>query len=493
MRNSPILLLACAVAIIVVLCHIGVALWAENEFTQPEGVVATQILSLAEKGSLYYDLKQYPYTVCAYMPIFYLTVAGMNHLGVPVLTGGRILSILALSWLFFLIWKILILYTEDPFCSMTGVALAGMTQLLLGWGIVGQVDTLAVALTLTAFYQYSRYRVLGENCLDRAAFFAVAGLFTKQTVLSAPLVIFLVLLLESPKQALRFATIVGGIGGAMVLTLNTLMHGRFLENTVFGNMNPIALYKLQVHLEYMAIALLPLIPVVAVGVKQAIRSPMRAAFLYLGIALTVLLLTAGKVGSDSNYQIETAVVLILCACLSLHLVNFYGLSLGGSKKWVTLLMLPLGLYALQNLRISGSGLLERIVREQSFRAQIQGLDPFLRSTGLLLSADSNLLVRAKRRFEVEPLIYRMLVEAGRIDDSIVLQDIKNAKFQTVILYEDLAQITDEDPEIPRLPRAQTDAIRNRYRFVKHLPGPYLGGLYVYQPAVGLEHGDGNWH
>lgn len=138
-----------------------VALWAHSELTQPEGIIATQTLSFAREGSLYYDLQQYPYTVCAYMPVFYALVAGMYQIGIPVLVGGRLISLLALAGILYLVWKILFLYTREKLCAGTGVALAGMTQLLLGWGMVGQVDMLAAALTLAAFYQYSRPMVSG--------------------------------------------------------------------------------------------------------------------------------------------------------------------------------------------------------------------------------------------------------------------------------------------------------------------------------------------
>ena len=475
---------ACAVALFVVLAHVGVAIWAQSEFTQPEGIVATQARSLAEEGLLYYDLKQYPYTACAYMPLLYGMVAGMYKLGLPLLLSSRLISILALAGIFYLVWKILLLYTSDRLCAWTGLALAGMTQLLLGWGIVGRADIPAIALSLAAFYQYARYRVLGEESLDKAAAFAMLGLFTKQTVIAAPTAIFIALLLESPKKALRFGGIVGGIGGAMVLGFNTLLEGRFLENTVFTNLNPFALFKLKPHFDYMATALAPLFPIVAVGGKKAINTPMRAAFIYLFIALAVLLATAGKLGSDSNYQIETAILLIVCSCLSLHAVNFFGLFTSGSKSWITLMVLPLGLYAVQNLRIASFGLMERIGQEQKFRVQLKELEPYLAGRGLVLSADSNALVHFNRRIEVEPLIYRLLLEAGRVDGSRVLEDIEQAKFQTILLFENVAEQANTDPEFPRLPGEQMVAIRKRYRLVKQIPGPYTYGLFVYQPIAG---------
>ena len=146
-------------------------------------------------------------------------------------------------------------------------------------------------------------------------------------------------------------------------------------------------------------------------------------------------------------------------------------------------MLPLALYGAQNLKVAAFELADRIDREQLFRVQLVGLGPFLSGKGRVLSADSNALVHSQRRIEVEPLIYRLLVEAGRVDGSRVLRDIEQSGFQTILLFENTADPANTDPEFPRLMTEQMDAIRNRYRLVKYLPGPYVSGLYVYQPSV----------
>jgi hypothetical protein len=393
------------------------------------------------------------------------------------------ISIVALIGIFYLIWRILLLYTGDRLCALTGVALGGMTQVLLAWGIVGRADIAAVAFSLAAFYQYSRYLMLEEETLDWAAEFAIAGLFTKQTVISAPAAIFILLLLESPKRAFRFAAIVGGIGGAMVLGLNAMLAGAFLENTLYSNMNPFAWFKMRPHFEYMALTFGPLLIVLAIGGRKAISTRSRAVFVYLGFALSVLLATAGKLGSDYNYEIETAALLVICSCLALQELNFFWLFSTASKSWITLLILPLALYSAQNLKIAMFGISDRIECEQKFRLQLKDLSPYLKGSEPVLSADSNALVHAQRRIEVEPLIYRLLVEAGRVDGARVLNDLADRKFQTILLFENTADKPNTDPEFPRLPAQQMDAIRKRYRLVKHLPGPYVSGLYVYQPKM----------
>ncbi len=472
---------ACTIALLATIAHFGVAIWAKSEFTQPEGIVATQVRSLAEEGALYYDLKQYPYTVCAYMPLLYGTVAAMYKAGVPLLLGARLISIFAVLAILYLVWKILKLYTGESLYAWTGFALAGITQLLLGWGTAGRADVPAVALSLSAFYLYARYSLLGEECLDKAAILAILGLLFKQTAIAAPAAIFLLLALPSPKRALRFGLIVGGIGGAIVLGFNALLDGRFLFNTVSSNLNPFALFKLQLHIEYMVAMLSPLILVAAVGAKKTIATRGKEAYVYLLAAFSLLVATACKLGSDYNYQIETAILLIVCTCLSMHSLNFFELYSMGSKSWITMLILPLAVFAVQNVRSSTTSLFERIEGEQKFRVQLKELEPIFARPGPVLSADSNSLVHFNSRIEVEPLIYRLLVEAGKVDASPVIQDIERAKFQTILLFENIAEKPNLDPEYPRLPSDHMAAIRKNYRLTKRIPGPLANGLYIYQP------------
>jgi hypothetical protein len=468
------------IAGLVVVAHGGVALWSANELTQPEGVIALHVRDFARQGTLYYKLEGYPYTVCLYMPIFYGASAALVKAGLHPLLSGRVVSLLALVGVLGLLWQLVRLYTGSRLAAWLGMALAGLTQLLVFWGSTGQVDMLALAFSLAAFHQFARYQVESRESLDWAALWAVAGLFTKQTYLAAPAAIFLMLLWAAPRRAWRFGLLVGGVGGAMVLGVDGLLGGRFLENTVFANMNAFAWYKLQLPLQYLGVVLAPLLLVAALGARASFRTPMVAPYLYLVLALGMFSLTAPKVGADSNYLIESAALLVLCGCCALSALRYFELTAVGSKSWVTLLALPLALYAVQNLRVAVPGLAARVAREQAFVRQVQELRPYLEVSGRVLSVDSNALVQAGRNFEVEPLIHRWLVEAGRIHGKPVQQDLETGGFESILLFEDLAGPKDPDPEIPRFTVAQMEAIRQGYALVKHVPGPYLGGIYVYQ-------------
>ena len=137
-----VLLVASAIAVIALVCHFALMLWAQHEFSSPESVVAAQSTMLAREGTLYYSLRDYPYTVSAYMPSFYLLEAALIKAGLPAYLAGRLISFAALLGIFAMVWRILMIYTRHRYYAWTGLILCVSTSLVLSWGTVGQVDTL---------------------------------------------------------------------------------------------------------------------------------------------------------------------------------------------------------------------------------------------------------------------------------------------------------------------------------------------------------------
>ena len=195
--------------------------------------------------------------------------------------------------------------------------------------------------------------------------------------------------------------------------------------------------------------------------------------------------TAAKIGSDTNYQIESTLLLAVCAAIGLHQINFFQLYFERSKSWITLLLIPLALHMAIGYRVSANALLARLMNEKLFRAEIEQLRPYVQpSGGLVLSTDFNAMVRLRQRMDVEPLIYNLLVSVHVIDPEPVRRDLARGAFSTVILSEDVFQPQQfGDAEIGTLPPSQLEEVRKHYRLVQHVPGPFLDGVYVYQPVA----------
>jgi len=491
-QHSPVeqwfrrgLWVASALAAMVLLCYVATMLWAGNELSPPESVVAAQSLMLAHDGTLYYDLQHYPFTVCAYMPSFYWLESGLIRAGLPAFQAGRWISFAALLGMIALCGRIALLYTGDRHAAWVASLAAASSSLLGSWGTVGQVDMLAAFFALAAFYNYSRFQVRDANALWIAGVYAALAVFTKQTMIAAPATIFLCLWMRDRRKALWFGALVGGGLGVIVLAINVALDGRFLANTVFANMNPFSAEKFLAQFRYFVSISFGMLAIVVVSFGRMLRGRALAPCLYLILAALVFLGTAAKVGSDINYQIESTVLLAVCAAIGLHQINFFQLYFERSKSWITLLLIPLALHVVIGYRVSANVLLARLMNEKLFRAEVEQLKPYVHpSGGLVLSTDFNAMVRLRQRMDVEPLIYNLLVSVHKIDPEPVRRDLARGAFSTVILSEDLFQPRQfGDAEIGTLPDIQLDEVRKHYRLVRHIPGPFLDGVYVYQPVL----------
>src|SRR5579871_1459050 len=420
------------------LAHLAILLWAENGFSGPEPVVAAQSTMLARDGTLYYDLNSYPYTVCAYTPIFYLLEAGLFKLGIPVFAAGRLISFTALLGIVGLCWRVLIFYTRDRYYAWTGAILCASSALLLFWGSTGQVDTLALLFALAAFERFSS-NLLNRDCsLAWAGLLCVLAFFTKQTMLACPAAIVAVLCLERRwKTAAVFATAVGGSVLAIAGIINTVTHGHFLANTVLANINPFSIGKLEDHVKYLLLTAGTLVLIAAAGARQAFGMRAYTPFVYLAIALLVVLATAPKIGSDLNYQMECTILLAVCSCISLKALNLVSLVLGGSKSWVTLLQIPVGVFLVLNLSLSGKQLFVRVFLEQQERKTTALLAPYFTGGAQVITSSYNLATRLAGRIEVETLIYRILVDAKVVNPEPLRRDIAEERFRAIILSEEV--------------------------------------------------------
>lgn len=461
---------------------------SQNEFAPAESVVSAQSQMLAHNGTLYYDLNRYPYTVCAYMPILYLLEAAMVRADLPGMLGARFISLAAFLGLIAMCWRLVMLYTGDRNAAWTGAILTASSSVLMFWGTIGQTDTLAVFFSITAFYQYSRYHVRGESTLLLAGLFAGLALFTKQTMISVPAATFVALWIRDKKTALPFGILFAAAAGGLALGIDRMLGGRFLADTIFGNIFPMSITKLLQQLQYFGSVSGCLLLVVLASSTRMARGRGYPAIIYLGFATAVFIVTAAKIGSDSNYQMETTVLLATCAAIGLHELDFFPLLFSGSKKWVTLLLLPLAVHAAVGDRVAVNIVIARWANENLFRQEIAGLRPFVDpAAGRVFSTDFNTMARLRGKLEVEPYVFSMLVKAGRVSTEPVRRDLAAGAFDTVILGENVFEQAPEmnlgalNAELLSLPAVDIEAIRARYRLVKHVPGPYMDGVYVYQP------------
>lgn len=462
----------------------AVSLWARNALTAVEPVVAVQSHMFAQGEGLYYPLHQYPFTVAAYGPIFYSLCAVADRIGIPIYLAARTISMLSLLGALWFGWRILArLVPNDAAARATGLLLAAVTANLLYWGSVGQVDILAVCCSLAAFSSYLDWRA-GSGKIWLAGLFVVLAVFTKQTAISSGAAIGLMLLWEDRRTAARWIPAVALVGGAIAAILQVATQGAYLDNVIFANMNPLAVYKLVDQVKYFLLTAGGLLLTVVCGLRYATRRT-APLILYTGLALAVWLLTAPKIGSDLNYQMEATLLLALAAGVGLDQMGFFGAVIANRKTAMTLLQIPIMLHIALNLTLTARNSAERALSDSAKSAEIEALRPYW---GLakrrVLGGHYDATQQLRGRFDVETMVYTMLVEAGRVDPGLVLRDIEAGRFDTVMMPFDISA-REKPPwlnlEVAPLPKVHLDAIRAHYRLVKHVDGVYLNGNYIYEP------------
>ena len=461
--------------------HLIVLLWAQHDFTPVEALVVLHANMFAHGQGLYWGVNRYPYTISAYGPIFY-TVSGFLHRwGLPAYQSGRILSFAALLTSLWLCWQALGYLTRNAFARATAVILAASTANILYWGTTGQVDMLACCFSLAAFTLFLKFRRRRDDrALALAGVFVVLAVFTKQTFLAAGAAIGITLLWEDRRRALLWIGSVALAGGAIALALNTATHGGFFADAIFANINPFALFKLEQHAQYLLLTGSGVIVTALAGLGRLSRRD-APPFIYAVLAACVWLLTAPKIGSDLNYQMELMLALSICAGCALDRLDFFPGVFMNRRTWVTLLQMPLLLHVALNVVLTARALAERVLLEPFKRQETVALEPFAGRPGRLFSVHYDSLVHYRGSIDVEPLIYTLVVRAGLTDPEPVRRDLAARKFAAVVLGENLfaAPPAVRDPELVTLPATQADAIRKNYRLIAHPNGP--NSVYIYEP------------
>jgi hypothetical protein len=464
-----VLLVAPAAAVgVVVAVHFRLMLWARHELVPYEPVVAAHVARLAQGAAIYSDLSRYPYTVATYTPGFYAAAAALHRLACPFCMPAG--------------WRLLGLHTRNRYAAWAGTLAVASTANLLYWGTVCRVDVLALFFALAAFDQYSRFAESGElRRLVWAGLLVSSAVLTRQTMLLVGVVVILLLARQNLSRALAFGAALGLCVTALAVGINYLTAGRFWEHTVLANLNPFSPIIFQHQVSYFLLVCSSLIVLVLAGLRRAVQERFPPLHLYLALAAVGMAATWAKFGADYNYQLETTVLLALCAAWGLDRLEFFPRFFQGDRSMITLMHVPLLLFVVLNIVISAKHVVQRLAQERIREQEFALLRPYLeRSPGPVLSVHQGPLLHLGKTVEVEPFMYRLLVEAGRADPELLRRDLARRRFAVVILYEDVFRGWRRDPSLCSLPDVHLEELRRNYRLVNRIPGPVLDN-YVYQP------------
>jgi hypothetical protein len=209
-------------------------LYARRAITFPfeldygEGIVWQQAL-LIPGSRMYGDIKQFPFIVFHYTPIYHLAVRAMAALGIDTLAAGRGITLAAAIAIGVLTGGIAstgVREITSTSARVAGAAVAGLMVLTYQpvqfWAVTMRVDLLAIAFSTAGVYLAI---VAGQRTiiLCAAILMFVLAVYTKQTELSAPIAAILVAAVVNARSTLRalaFGLLIGGTA-FMILQLTT--------------------------------------------------------------------------------------------------------------------------------------------------------------------------------------------------------------------------------------------------------------------------------
>jgi hypothetical protein len=447
-----------------------------------EGIVLYQAQKITDFTAAYKPIEQYPYVVFHYPPVYHLATRILEKWTGDLVLAGRLvsfISILSIELVFGVLVFFCLPRKLDLVSRHSGALFAALLPSFLyvaRWTRTARVDTLAVFLCVAGAAVF----VLGakRRWTQYIAFaLFVAAVFTKQTMVAAPLACFLVLAVTDFKRAAELAVFVLVVGISILAGLSWATDGEALKHLFAYNQNP---FSFQRGARLFAENVSPLVGVVALAAGVAVATAIGTWRLYrttrwdrirvlldhrpsyrlsavwslLFLFAVLVSLLAGKNGSSYNYFLESN--LALCPLAGIAVCRIQLMLRRRRSHWTSahlvLLLLPLFAlvprlpHALGGARILVSGFDHyrgelpgqfNVDTSERVQAYQEVLKIVQEAPGPVFSEDMLLLVRAGKEVPAEPAIIRQLALQSKWDERPFLRMIAEKRFPVIVITSDI--------------------------------------------------------
>ena len=436
-----------------------------------EGAVWWETAHVTDLRVFYHPIQQYPYIVVPYPPVYHLVARGAAGITGDFLVGGRLVCVLSVLGISLIVG--LLVFQASPRRISAGVRASGaLLAALLCFRLDSLnryipemgVDTLALLITVLGVFLFLHYAARPTGQYAAFACFVLA-LYTKQTMVAAPLACLGASAILSPRRALRFLVFSVSLGLAVLGFLAWQTDGEVLRHVFVYNMKqPFSVTHwiggIQENLIEMApiaaIACLALLPTVDrwTTVKRGLfikwlragleSSPYRRAVLVLGMQLGFALLTSvtyGKLGSGFHYFLEWN--LACCALSGLIFVRALAgwqpasrYTLGGAAVFLLLFLAALTGFPDSLRRINGVFRItqgERRIQQEKSASDAAVLRIIEGTPGPVLCENMVLAMKAHKEIPIEPGIGCFLARLSIWDQSDFVKMISSRRFEVIVI------------------------------------------------------------
>lgn len=436
-----------------------------------EGAVWWEAAHVTDLKALYHPIQQYPYFVVPYPPVFHaVTWIVAKGIG-DFLVAGRlvcVLSAIGISVLFgLLVWHIaprrISVHIRGSGAGLAAMLCFRLDSLNIYIPEMG-VDLLALVLTFLGVYLFIRLRQKPVAIYAAFACFVVA-VFTKQTMVAAPLACLVADAVVSTGRALRHLLFSVALGLAGLGYLAWASNGQALRHMFLYNASqPFSLTHWMVGIQENLIGMMPIAAVAFLALLPLLNrilstrrmslcarlrtdlqtSAWRLSLFVLGLQLALALLislTYGKNGSGVHYFLEWN--FICCALAGLLFVRVLSgwrsqssYAVGGAAVFLLLFLaaltgFPDSLRRVDNVYRLTSG--ARATQDELYASDAAVLNILEQTPGPVLCENMLLVMKAHKEIPIEPGIQGFLSKAGIWDESGFVDMIAQQKFGVIIL------------------------------------------------------------
>ncbi len=422
-----------------------------------EGIVLWFTQQLAHGQSIYKGLTGFPYASSNYPPLAMLLAAVLMPIFGDGYLAGRLLNFASAMIVAGLIFRIVRAETRTRWAGALAALFFLGAPYVYHWIPQFRADLLGLAFTFAGVYfvwEWQRAREKlgfhqkpGSGRTDRywilgAGFFLLA-LYTKQTLLAAPLAAFLALWRRDRRRALVFGGALGAVGGAIYLAIDFATRGGFSFGLLASNATVFMPELLAQLLENFA-ETFPILCMLALwglidrrfaasaqgAVPTAERRPFGILEWYAVTAFAGLVM-AGRMGAWENYFLEAIAIACVWAGLAIaHLSQTARAEDRGASLFaLTLPVLLLVQLALMwhDPRIAADMVAQDLPANREMAALLA------QTPGTVISEDMGALATSGKPVAYYTFQYSSLARSGQWDQSWELNGLRGGAFPLVVL------------------------------------------------------------
>lgn len=410
---------------------------------------------------MFHPISQDPYLVTNFPPLFPVLVGLLDRVLQNVFVTSRLIVIIASIGTAVLLAGAVYHETDAMTGSATAAALFFLSPIIATYGLF-RVDVLGVFFATAALYCFITKE--GYPQIAWPVFFSLLAMYSKHSLLAAPVAIFVTLLLRGQhRRALLFGVTLGSTGLGILAALTFVTDGQAWLHLVVYNSNEYNIGGLLLTGRSFLTEHAILVVVAAFTILHRDRFGVPTVLLVFTIAAGAVSLLSGKIGAGTNYFIE---FIVGAAALSGLLVSSVAPRLRDVNTNDRLQTLVIVLLIVQ-LAIFVSPPVTTSPGAADAAAAIQNAE------GPVLSEDTALLVATGHDVQYQPFLMTQLNKQGVWNDSLIVDAIRSHKYDYIVLHSDINTTTTTYRWTPQ----QRETIRSEYTLERR-----VGNYWIYDPV-----------